>query len=116
MFEKIKRNSEKKDTLWNHLALNGFMSNYSLWTKHGEIGVMMEDNEEDDDGDNNFPDWAWVHEACGFQDEPMDGGEANVPQEISFADSLHILVSLDNLCWMLRHLFVFILLATIMPI
>ena len=27
-------------------------------------------------------------------------------REISFADSLHILVSLDNLCWMLRYLFV----------
>ena len=39
-----------------------------------------------------------------------------VPQEISFADSFYILVSLDNLCWMLRHLFVYILLATIMPI
>ena len=26
------------------------------------------------------------------------------------------LVSLDNLCWMLRHLFVYVLLATIMPI
>jgi hypothetical protein len=42
---------------------------------------MMEDNEEDDDGDNNLPDWAWVHEAGGFQDEPMDEGEANVAQE-----------------------------------
>ena len=41
----------------------------------------MEDNEEDDDGDNNLPDWAWVHEAGGFQDEPMDEGEANVAQE-----------------------------------
>ena len=76
-----KKEFRKRDTLWNHLALNGFMSNYSLWTKHGEVGVMMEDNEEDDDGDNNLPDWAWVHEAGGFQDEPMDEGEANVAQE-----------------------------------
>ena len=52
-----KKEFRKRDTLWNHLALNGFMSNYSLWTKHGEVGVMMEDNEEDDDGDNNLPDW-----------------------------------------------------------
>ena len=41
----------------------------------------MEDNEEDADGDNNLPDWAWVHEAGGFQDEPMDEGETNVAQE-----------------------------------
>ena len=32
---------------------------------------MMQDNEEDADDDNNLPDWAWVHEAGGFQDEPM---------------------------------------------
>jgi hypothetical protein len=76
-----KKEFRKRETLWNHLALNGFMSNYSLWTKHGEVGVTMEDNEEDDDGDNNLPDWAWVHEAGGFQDEPMDEGEANVAQE-----------------------------------
>ena len=41
----------------------------------------MEDNEEDGDGDNNFSDWAWVHEAGGFQDEPMDEDEVNVAQE-----------------------------------
>jgi hypothetical protein len=76
-----KKEFRKRETLWNHLALNGFMSNYSLWTKHGEVGVMMEDNEEDDDGDNNLPDWAWVHETGSFQDEPMDEGEANVAQE-----------------------------------
>ncbi|XP_025799815.1 uncharacterized protein LOC112879670, partial [Panicum hallii] len=76
-----KKEFRKRETLWNHLALNGFMSNYSLWTKHGEVGVMMEDNEEDDDGDNNLPDWAWVHETGSFQDEPMDEGEANVEQE-----------------------------------
>ena len=40
-------------------------------------------NEEDADDDNNLPDWVWVHEAGGFQDEPMDEGEANVAQEES---------------------------------
>ena len=67
-----KKEFRKSDTLWNHLALNDFISNYSLWTKHGEVGVIMEDNKKDDDGDNNLPDWAWVREAGGFQDEPMD--------------------------------------------
>ena len=61
-----KKKFRKRDTLWNLLALNGFMSNYTIWTKHGEIGVMMEDNEEDADDDNNLLDWAWVHEAGGF--------------------------------------------------
>jgi membrane-bound inhibitor of C-type lysozyme len=31
------------------------MANYVVWTKHGERGVLMEDNEEEDD---NIPDWA----------------------------------------------------------
>ena len=30
------------------------MPHYNVWTKHGEIGVMMEDNEEEED-DNGYP-------------------------------------------------------------
>jgi hypothetical protein len=33
---------------------NGFISNYICWTSHGEKGVIMEDNEEED-CDDNFP-------------------------------------------------------------
>ena len=29
-----------------HLLYKGFMPHYNVWTKHGETGVMMEDNEE----------------------------------------------------------------------
>jgi hypothetical protein len=31
------------------------MANYVVWTKHDERGVLMEDNEEEDD---NISDWA----------------------------------------------------------
>src|SRR5665811_96371 len=34
-------------TLHIHLIQFGFMSGYNCWTKHGERGVMMEDNEEE---------------------------------------------------------------------
>jgi metal-dependent HD superfamily phosphatase/phosphodiesterase len=44
-------------TLHLHLIKNGFMVNYVLWTKHGERGVVMEDNKEEED-DNNILDWA----------------------------------------------------------
>jgi hypothetical protein len=37
------------------LIKNGFMANYVLWTRHGERGVMMEENEDEED-DNNIPD------------------------------------------------------------
>ena len=49
-------------TLHVHLFEKGFMDNYTLWTKHGEPGVLMEDNEEDND-DDNIPDWAHLYEA-----------------------------------------------------
>ena len=44
----------------SHLLRSGFMPSYYCWTKHGERGVMMEDNdeeEEDDDGYPNFPEY-----------------------------------------------------------
>ena len=36
-------------TIHVHLFESGFMPHYNVWTKHGERGVMMEDNEEGDD-------------------------------------------------------------------
>ena len=48
------------------------MDNYTLWTKHGELGVLMQDSEGYDDDDNNIADWAHLYEAGAFEDEPMD--------------------------------------------
>ena len=42
-------------TLHVHLLEKGFMPHYNVWTKHGERGVMMEDNEEEEDDDNYVP-------------------------------------------------------------
>ncbi|CAN6231298.1 unnamed protein product [Urochloa humidicola] len=77
-----KKEFRRRDTLFSHIYSNGFMSNYTPWSKHGEVRVVMEENEDDDDGDNQIPDWAWVHEAGGF-DEAMDEGESNCGQEES---------------------------------
>jgi hypothetical protein len=43
----------RRSTLHVHLIERGFMDNYTLWTKHGEPGVLMEDDEEDDDDDDD---------------------------------------------------------------
>ena len=40
------------DRLHEHLLRNGFMLGYYCWTKHGERGVIMEENEEEEDNDN----------------------------------------------------------------
>ena len=41
--------------LHTHLLYKGFMPHYNVWTRHGEIGVMMEDGEEEDYDDNYVP-------------------------------------------------------------
>ena len=41
-------------TIHVHLFESGFMPHYNVWTKHGERGVMMEDNEEEED-DDSYP-------------------------------------------------------------
>jgi hypothetical protein len=52
-------------------------NNYTLWTKHGEPGVLMEDDEDD----NNIPDLAHLYEAGAFDDEPIDEAEENAVEE-----------------------------------
>jgi hypothetical protein len=46
-------------TLHSHLLKSGFMPSYNCWTKHGERGVIMEDNEEEEEDDNyhGFPEY-----------------------------------------------------------
>ena len=63
------------------------MDNYTLWTKHGEPGVPMEDNEENND-DDNIPDWAHLYETCAFEDESMHEPEANAAEEQQPPDEL----------------------------
>ena len=38
------RNYSNSKTLHVHLLEKGFMPHYNVWTKHGERGVMMEDD------------------------------------------------------------------------
>ena len=63
------------------------MDNYTLWTKYGEPGVPMEDNEEDNN-DDNIPDWAHLYEAGVFEDKPMHEAEANAAKEQPPPDEL----------------------------
>jgi hypothetical protein len=40
--------------LHSHLLRKGFMPSYNCWTKHGERGVIMEDNEEEEEEDDDM--------------------------------------------------------------
>jgi hypothetical protein len=42
--------------LHSHLLRKGFMPSYNCWTKYGERGVIMEDNEEEED-DDMYPEY-----------------------------------------------------------
>ena len=54
-------------TIHNHLFSSGFMPNYYVWTKHGESGIMLDNNEEEDD---MIPDFAGNYGAF-FDDTAM---------------------------------------------
>jgi hypothetical protein len=65
-------------TLHLQLIKNVFMANYVLWTRHGERGVLMEEN-EDEEEDNNIPDWA---AGQAFTDTLMeDADEEEIPED-----------------------------------
>jgi hypothetical protein len=68
---KMKKDYSSIKSLHDHLFKWGFMSNYFVWTKHGERGVIMEDDKEEDD---TIPNWS---QGGAFADEPVgeDYGE-----------------------------------------
>jgi hypothetical protein len=45
--------------LHTHMFKSSFMYGYNCWTNHGERGVMMKDNDEEENDDNNhvYPDY-----------------------------------------------------------
>ena len=51
---KYDRNYSNIRTILVHMFESGFMSSYNYWTKHGERGVLMEENEEEED-DDSYP-------------------------------------------------------------
>ena len=51
-----KKKYSNKHTLHVHIYEKCFMNNYTLWTKHGEPRVLMQEGEVDDDDDNNIAD------------------------------------------------------------
>jgi hypothetical protein len=71
-------------TIHLHLIKNGFMENYGLWTRHGERGVVMEENEDEED-DNNIPDWAAGQD---FADTLMEDADEEQILEDGHVDDL----------------------------
>jgi hypothetical protein len=70
------KNYSSSRTLHVHLLQHGFMPSYNCWTKHGERGVTMEDNEEDDD---NYP--GFLEYGDTFMGEAEGGAEGGAEGE-----------------------------------
>src|SRR3990170_1482280 len=71
-------NYSNSRTIHVHLFTSGFISDYNYWTKHGERGVLMEENEEEEDDDSypghGFPEY--VGTTMGDEAEPAMEDEA----------------------------------------
>ena len=59
----------------SHLLRSGFMSGYNVWTKHGEIGVMMEDGDEEENDDGNYRSMFPEYDDTAIEDNEKEGGE-----------------------------------------
>ena len=72
---KNKKSYSNSKTIQAHLLQWGFMPSYNCWTQHGERGVIMEDNEEEEDNDNSY------HEFYGrYGDTSMEEAEGEADQ------------------------------------
>ena len=69
-------------TIHSHLFSSGFMPNYYVWTKHGERGIMLDNNEEEEE--DRIPDFAGNYGAF-FDDiamgEPEEDTEGNIVED-----------------------------------
>ena len=82
-------------TLHSHILNNGFMPKYICWTKHGEKGVMMEDN-EGVDCDHHFSSHA---EFGAFDDDTaMEEPEVEVAENDTTDDLVQALRGAQEDC------------------
>jgi hypothetical protein len=89
---KNQKNYSSSKILHVHLLQHGFMPSYNCWTKHGERGVKMEDNEEEEDDDNylDFPEYGDTF--MGEAEGGAEGGSAGEAEGEAHDDPLMILV------------------------
>ena len=66
-FYKNEKDYSSSRTIHSHLFNSGFMPNYYVWTKHGERGIMLDNNVEEED---MIPDFAANYNAF-FNDTAM---------------------------------------------
>ena len=75
------REYSNSKTIQGHVIRRGFMPSYNCWTKHGERGVRMEDNDEEED-DDNYPMFSEDYgDTVMDEDNEEEGGEQRASDE-----------------------------------
>jgi hypothetical protein len=68
------KDNPSSKTLHIHMFRFSFMFGYNYWTKHGERGVMMEDNDEEENNDN-YPEFPETTDTTMEDNEEEEGEE-----------------------------------------
>ena len=77
-FCKNVRDYSSSKTIRSHLFNSGFMPNYYVRTKHGDRGIMLDNNEEEED---TIPDFAANYSAF-FEDTTMGEHEDDAEEHV----------------------------------
>ena len=78
----------------SHLFNSGFMPNYYVWTKHGERGIILDNNEEEED---RIPDFAANYGAF-FYDTAMGEPEGDAERHDVEDDLGQMLREAEEVC------------------
>jgi hypothetical protein len=76
------KNHTSSRVIQSHLIRSGFMAGYNVWTKHGERGVMMEDDDKEENNDVNYRSMFPEYADTAMEDNEDEGqGEEWAPDE-----------------------------------
>ena len=93
-FCKNERDYSSSRTIHSHLFNSDFMLNYYVWTKHGERGIMLDNNEEEEDRIPNFA----ANYGAFFYDTAMGEAEEDTEGHVVEDDLSQMLHEAEKVC------------------
>jgi hypothetical protein len=81
-------------TIHSHLFQNGFLSNYNIWTEHGERGIMLENDEKEEEA---IPNCVEDYSAF-FEDTTMGEPEEDAEAQVAEDDLVQMLREVEEVC------------------
>ena len=81
-------------TIHSHLFNSSFMPNYTIGTKHGERGIMLDNNEEEEDMISDFA----ANYSAFFEDTAMGEPEEDAEEHVVEDDLGQMLREAEEVC------------------